>query len=104
MSCTLPLPRPEPPHDVATGEGDGATSKEKVFRKQRCLRNSSQKERNDNQPEKVFSKQGACVAPLSGGWQWGIFKREGVQEVRVLAQLLSEERKRNNNNGRSVSR
>ena len=87
-----------------TGEGDGATSKEKVFRKQRYLRNFSQKERNDNQPEKVFSKQGAYVAPLSGEWQWGIFTREGVQEVRVLAQFLSEEHKRNNKNRRSVSR
>ena len=68
------------------------------------MRNSSQKERNNNQPEKVFSKQGACVAPLSGGWQWGIFKREDVKEARVLAQLLSEKRKRNNDNWRSVSR
>ena len=64
---------PESPHNVATGEGDGATSKEKVFRKPSCLRNSSQTERNDAEvlvrllsagdgsgsasKEKVFRKQ-----------------------------------------------
>ena len=43
---------------------DGAMPKEKVFRKQRCLRNSSQTECNDNQ-------------------------REDVQDAEVLAWLLS---------------
>ena len=43
-------------------------SKEKVSRKQRCLRNSSQTWRNENQLEKVFSKQ-RC---LRGSSQWGV--------------------------------
>ena len=47
-------------------DGDGAISKEKAFRKQRCLCNSSQKECNDNQ-----------------------LKREDVEEAEVLAWLLS---------------
>ena len=54
---------PESPHDVATGEGDGATSKEKVFRKQRCLRNSSQKERNA-----TATNQRRCSASRALAW------------------------------------
>ena len=63
-------------------DGDGATPNEKVFRKQRCLCNSSQTECNDNR--RCRGSRGACVAPLSGRWCETASKEKVFRKQRCL--------------------